>query len=114
MKTTKKQVSARVFKKLSALRATMSNEERVVLDNLIGASEVSAHKMEGKIATKTNPKISGKITGKISGKVSEVSAHKMDGKIATKTNPKISGKITAKSTPRIAFDPGSEEYKITE
>ena len=110
MKTTKKQVSARVFKKLSALRATMSNEERVVLDNLIGASEVSAHKMEGKIATKTNPKISGKI----SGKVSEVSAHKMDGKIATKTNPKISGKITAKSTPRIAFDPGSEEYKITE
>jgi hypothetical protein len=38
----------------------------------------------------------------------------MTGKITTKSNPKISGKVTGKSAPRIAFDPNSEEYKITE
>ena len=52
MKTTRQQASARLFKKLSALRATLSNEERDILDNLIVVEEVSAHKMASKAVAK--------------------------------------------------------------
>jgi hypothetical protein len=55
MKTTQNQASARLFKKLSALRATLSNEERDILDSLVVIDEVAAHKMTGKA--------SGKATG---------------------------------------------------
>ena len=82
MKTTQKQASTRLFKKLSALRATLSNEERAILDNLIVVEEVSAQ-------------------------ANEVAAHKMTGKALSKASGKA-----AKATPRIAFDPNSEEYKI--
>jgi hypothetical protein len=95
MKTTEKQASKRLFKKLSALRATLSNEERAILDNLI-VNEVEAHKINMKASTKTNPK------------ASEVAAHKINMKASTKTNPKVNSKTTF----RIAFDPNSEEYKI--
>ena len=91
MKTTEKQASKRLFKKLSALRATLSNEERKILDELI-VNEVTAHKLNTKTSTKINPK------------VSEVAAHKLNTKTSTKTNPK--------PTSRIVFDPNSEEYKI--
>jgi hypothetical protein len=102
MKSTQKQASARLFKKLSALRATLSNEERAILDNLVGANEVQAHKI--------NTKINSKAEGKTNPKVSEVQAHKIN----TKINNKAAGKAAGKTTLRIAFDPNSEEYKIQE
>ena len=100
MKTTQKQASTRLFKKLSALRATLSNEERAILDDLIVVDEVSAHKMTGKAV--------GKAVGKATGKATEVSAHKMNDKAVGKAV----GKATGKSISRIVFDPNSEEYKI--
>src|SRR6266498_1663233 len=120
MKTIQSKASNRLFKKLSALRATLPNEERAILDNLI-VDEVAAHKMNvgkatGKAIGKANVgkasevaahkmnvgKATGKAIGKANvGKASEVAAHKMDvGKTADKV--------------RIAFDPTSEEYKVQE
>ncbi|MGZ9223961.1 MAG: hypothetical protein ACXW4M_00245 [Anaerolineales bacterium] len=100
MKTTEKQASKRLFKKLSALRATLSNEERAILDNLIVVEEVTAHKMLNKTAAKT--------VAKTASKAAEVAAHKMNNKTTAKTVAKTASKTTF----RIAFDPNSEEYKI--
>ena len=96
MKTTQKQASTRLFKKLSALRATLSNEERAILDRIIVSEDVNAHKMNQKLATKAQPKADPKQI--------EVQAHKLNSKLATKAQPK--------ATPRIIFDPDSQEYKI--
>jgi len=124
MKTTRQQASARLFKKLSALRATLSNEERDILDNLIVVEEVSAHKMTtkavGKAANKAAAKATevaahkmttkavSRATSKAAAKATEVAAHKM----TTKATSKAANKAAAKTTFRIAFDPNSEEYKV--
>ena len=128
MKTTQKQASTRLFKKLSALRATLSNEERAILDSLIvveedtADKEVTAHKMNSKAFGKATGKATGKANeviahkintkafGKATSKADEVAAHKMN----TKAAGKATGKATNKSTFRITFDPTSEEYKIQE
>ena len=137
MKTTEKQASKRLFKKLSALRATLSNEERKILDNIIvdeavahridlsKNAEVNANQMKfSKIATKNAgknaevsanqmklSKIATKNAGKIATKNAEVNANQMKvGKIATKNAGKIAGRVATK----IIFDPNSEEYKISE
>jgi hypothetical protein len=47
MKTTQSQAAKRLFKKLSALRATLPNEERAILDSLVVFDQVSAHRMTG-------------------------------------------------------------------
>ena len=86
MKTTRKQASTRLFKKLSALRATLSNEERDILDNLIVNEEVVAHKM--------NLKASDKAASKVNSKAAEVAAHKMNIKIADKAASKAASKAT--------------------
>jgi len=72
----------RVIKKLSAVRATLDNEERQVLDNII-VDEVVAHKMNlAKTAAKTTAKTSAKTA---------VKAHKMNlAKTAAKTSAKTS------------------------
>ena len=64
MKTTQKKVYSKLFKKLSALRATLSNEERKILDNIVGVEEVAAHKMQGKLTPKANPKAQSKANPK--------------------------------------------------
>lgn len=124
MKTTQSNASARLFKKLSALRATLSNEERDILDNLIVIDEVAAHKMTSKAigkatskatevaAHKMTSKAVGKAVGKATSKATEVAAHKMTSKAVGKAVGKAASKATAKPTFRIAFDPNSEEYKI--
>src|SRR5688500_18092006 len=92
MKTTQKQVSIRVFKKLSALRATLSNEERDILDNLIGVEEVAAHK----IAV-------GKAVQKNVAKNTEVAAHKIAvGKAVQKNVAKNTAKNTEVAAHKIA------------
>src|SRR5215211_5024485 len=108
MKTTQSQASKRLFKKLSALRATLSNEERAILDRLIVTEEVKAHKMTQKIAskaqTKADPKqvevqahkINSKLISKAQTKADpkadpkqvEVEGHKLNQKIASKAQPK--------------------------
>jgi hypothetical protein len=104
MKTARQQASARLFKKLSALRATLSNEERDILDNLIVVEEVSAHKLTTKAMSK--------VANKTQSKAAEVAAHKMSQRATSKTVAKNTSKAAAKTTFRIAFDPNSEEYKI--
>ena len=64
MKTTEKQASKRLFKKLSALRATLSNEERAILDNLI-VNEVAAHKMTDRAVGKATTRATSKSTFRI-------------------------------------------------
>ena len=99
MKATKKQIQTRVLKKVSALRATLTNEERAFLDSLIVVDEVKGHKaVVNKAATKA--------AGKNVPRLQEVEAHKMAGRSTTKAQAKIA--------PRITFDPNTEEYKITE
>jgi hypothetical protein len=58
MKTTQSQAAKRLFKKLSALRATLPNDERAILDSLVVFDEVSAHKMTDKAVGKTIFRIS--------------------------------------------------------
>ena len=110
MKTFEKQAAKRLFKKLSALRATLSNEERAILDNLVGVDEVQAHKMNTKIASKAaekantkaaevqahkmNTKITSKAAEKANTKAAEVQAHKMNTKIASKAAEKANAKAT--------------------
>ena len=137
MKTRQQQASARLFKKLSALRATLPNDERAILDSLIivddiqvnnraagRANEVTAHKLTGKAVGKATNKTTakatevqahkltnkavGKATNKTTAKATEVQAHK----VTTKATGKATNKATDKTTPRIAFDLDTEEYKI--
>ncbi|HEX9838578.1 MAG TPA: hypothetical protein VGA72_04495 [Anaerolineales bacterium] len=99
MKTTEKQASKRLFKKLSALRATLSNEERKILDELI-VTEVAAHRM--------NVKAADRAISRASTKASEVAAHKMTTKAAdravsrasTKASEVAAHKMTTKATDR--------------
>jgi hypothetical protein len=125
MKATRSQASKRLFKKLSALRATLSNEERQILDNIV-VTEVAAHKMTSKAVGKAVGKATNKATqaaahkmtdkavGKATNKATEAAAHKMTDKAVGKAVGKATNKATSKTTFRIAFDPNSEEYKIQE
>lgn len=142
MKTTERQATARLLKKLSALRATLSNEERAILDSWIVVEEVQAHRMNsratGKAAEVRAHKMTAKTTSKAADrsteKATEVAAHRMTGKavsktvskatpratevaahrMTTKAAGKAANKATDKTAMRIAFDPNSEEYKITD
>ena len=85
-----KQAFKRVIKKLSAVRATLRNDEREALDNII-VEEVVAHQMNlgkvsGKAAAKTSAKASAKAhamnLGKVSGKAAGKTAGKTSGKAA--------------------------------
>jgi hypothetical protein len=87
MKTNRSDAAKRLFKRLSALRATLPADERKILDSLI-VTEVEAHRFSPKVAT-------GKgAAPKAAGPKAEVRAHRLQskfsaGKVAvTKTNPK--------------------------
>ena len=64
MKATRSQASKRVFKMLSALRATLSNEEREILDDVV-VTEVAAHKLTSKAVDKAVDKATNKSTFRI-------------------------------------------------
>ena len=70
MKTTPSQAVKRLFKKLSALRATLPNEERAILDILVVFDEVPALKMTGKGTDKVARKAIGKAIGKSTFRIS--------------------------------------------
>lgn len=95
----------RLAKKLGALRATLSRDERVLLDRIVlGTDEVIGHKVT--TAAATGPKAANKVTEvavhgmagaattgpKASKKVTEVSAHGMT--TGATTGPKASKKVT--------------------
>src|SRR5512133_3102222 len=84
---TQSQASKRLFKKIAALRATLPNDEREVLDGLI-PDEVTAHKMNLAKATAKN-------SAKAGAKATEVNAHKMN---LAKATAKNSAKAGAKAT----------------
>ena len=101
MKNLKSTAGRKLLKKLSALRATLSNDEREILDGMIGAEEVSAHKLNfQKTAIKQSK------TAQV--KTQEVNAHQMTPR---KTSIKTAAKKAQKNF-RIQFDLNSEEYKI--
>jgi len=94
MKTNKSQAPVRLFKKLTAMRAVLSKDEREVLDGIIQVegitSEVAAHKM--------TTKATGKAVSKATTKASEVAAHKMTTKATGKAVSKATTKAVSKAT----------------
>ena len=93
----KQLVSRNLFKKLSALRATLTDEEQQLLDSmLVGQHEISAHSMS---MAKTTAKTTD---------VDEVAAH---GMTAAKTTAQTSA-ITSKVALRVIFDEDEEVYTV--
>ena len=85
----------RLTEKLSALRRTLRNDERDLLDQLVlgaPAAEVEAHRMADQ-----------KVTAKTVAEP-EVEAHKMTDEAATEGSAAIQKRIT--------FDPSSESYQV--
>jgi hypothetical protein len=132
---TKQTASDRLFKKISALRATLPADERAVLDDLIAKDEVTGHRMKmsktlvkagGKTASKTEvkphqmkmDKTPVKSGGKTASKT-EVKSHQMKlGKTPVKTSVKTNSKVNEVAAhqmkavkPQIRYDADSEEYK---
>jgi len=94
----------RVLKKLSALRATLSDSELNVLDQIvIGATpDVAAHKMADRSADQ--------VADKAADKTADVVAHKM----ADRSADRPTGKIQERSTSKIVFDAEAEVYKLVD
>jgi len=106
MTATRSQATKRLIKKLGALRATLPNEERKLLDSIMGVEEVSANRMkpQAKPAAKSSAK--------------EVAANRMkpQAKPAAKSSAKevAANRMKPQAKFRIVFDPNSEEYQIQE
>ena len=141
MKATRSTAAKRLFKRLSALRATLPADERKILDELI-VTEVEAHQMKGRNASRQAGRADGKEVGKQAGKAADrqVEAHQMKGRIATRQADRAAGKeveahqmkgrqvtrqanraaekqadkTATKTTFRIALDRDSEEYRIVD
>jgi len=140
MKAIKRSAKQKVLKKLSALRATLPNDEREVLDNIM-VGEVNAHRVVAKKAVvKSKAKamevnahkvvfsrVAARVAVKSKAKAKEVSAHKLAlTKVAARTTAKftakakevnahrlVSRKANAKITAkqmRVAFDATTEQY----
>ena len=98
-----KQASKLLFKKLSALRATLSDEEQLLLDSLlVGEFAVTAH---GLVAANTAAS-----TSKLAAGAEDAVAHKMNvasslGKVAADAEDAVAHKMNvASSADRIAAD----------
>jgi len=118
----------RVLKKLSALRATLSDSELNVLDQIvIGATtDVAAHKMADRSADQVADKAADKtadvvahkmadrsadqVADKAADKTADVAAHKM----ADRSADRPTGKIQERSTSKIVFDAEAEVYKLVD
>jgi hypothetical protein len=74
MNTVQNPAAERLFKKLSALRATLPADEREILDQFIKVEEVTAHRMVRKAASKRA----------VTRKSAEVTAHKISKRAASK------------------------------
>jgi len=124
MKTTQDQAFKRLLKKLSAMRATLRNDEREILDAIV-TGEVEAHKLSvDKAADKAAGKAAGKAAevaahklsvdkaadkaaGKAADKAAEVAAHKLS---VDKAADKAAGKAAGRVIGRIAIDPANGQY----
>jgi len=106
MAINRKQVSKKLFKKLSVLRATLTKDERTVLDEIVTgrATQVAAHKLTNKSVNKA--------MGRATHKATQVAAHKITNRAVGKVTGRASNKAIGKASLRIAFDPKTEEYKI--
>jgi len=130
MAINRKQVSKKLFKKLSALRATLTKDERAVLDEIVTgrATQVAAHKLTNKSVNKAMGRATHKATqvaahkltnksvnkamGRATHKATQVAAHKHTNKSVGKVTGRAAGRAVGKASFRIAFDPKTEEYKI--
>ena len=92
MRTAKKQAAKRLLKKLSALRATLPDDEREILDGYIVVDEVEAHRLKTRVAQKTL----GRVAMKADGKVKEVEAHRLKSRVAQKTFGRVAMKADGK------------------
>lgn len=89
-----------LVEKLNALRRTISNEERAILDALV-TEEVALHKMVSKVTERVHIDSDPAV-------VDEVTLHKMTSDPASKVTPAMVGKLTT----RITLEGGS--YKLVD
>ena len=90
MKTRNSRAYQRLFKKFDALRATLPDDEREILDSIV-KDEVTAHKM-GRAVQKAVSRAKSKAIAK----APEVGAHKM-GRAAQKAAAKAVAKASTKA-----------------
>jgi hypothetical protein len=96
MKITQGQAFKRLLKKLSAMRATLRNDEREILDEIV-TGEVEAHKLSvDRAASKAAAKASA-------GKAAEVAAHKLSA-------GKAASRAAGRADFRIDIDPRTGQY----
>jgi hypothetical protein len=108
MKTTKSALD-RVLTKLSAIRVTLSDEERGVLDEIVtGANDVEGHSSHlsatPKPQAKATPRVMGKSQPAVHPADDEVEGHSAHLAATRKPAARAQTKITTKSTPATPDD----------
>lgn len=89
---TRTQAFNRLYKKLEALRVTLPDDEREILDGLIRKDEVEAHR----IGVRAVRKAAGKAAAKATAKSPEVEAHAISRKGASRAAGRAAAKGAAK------------------
>ncbi len=113
---TQKSATQKVLTKLNALRATLSDDERKVLDSIVihDEDEVAAHRIGGIGILKTEPRQEPKADARSMPKVEtgedEVVAHRMGAIGILKTEPRQEPKVESRTSPLIVFDVEKGEY----
>jgi hypothetical protein len=86
----------RVLKKVEALRMTLPDDEREILDSLIKKNEVEGHK----IANRAVGRVAAKAINRKTAKSPEVEAHQMSKKAITRKTSKSAARAIAKKADR--------------
>lgn len=103
MDTVQNPAVEKLYKKFAALRATLPTDERDIFDQVIPAEEeVTAHRIQRKVARKTSRdatevaahKIQRKVARKVARNAPEVAAHKIQRKVARKVQRKVARKTS--------------------
>jgi hypothetical protein len=90
---TRTQAFDRLYKKLEALRVTLPDDERDILDGILSKNQVEAHK----ITSRAVSKVAAKSARKAVAKSPEVEAHKITSRAASRASAKAKAKAIGKA-----------------
>jgi hypothetical protein len=124
MDTKELQAWKRIAKKLSALRATLRADERIILDRLIigAAGEVELHSVTPAVQPRVTPVIQPRVTPAVQPRVtpriepnagsegSEVEMHRVTpaGQIAPKVTPRVTPRLMPQADVNMVLTPEGE------
>ena len=131
MKSIQNNAQNRVLNKLSAMRVTLSNDERSILDSLITrAANIESESISEVEAHMINSKATNKVTTKVNAADgdNEVEAHVMKGKVTQKAAGKVNaadgdneveahvmkGKVTQRAAGKVTFNEETGKYQVIE